>query len=52
MATVINSTMASSLPSNAIPYLAEEWGISSTTEKVLPISMFLIGESMNIISLL
>lgn len=44
MTTVINSTMASSLPSNAIPYLAKEWGISSTTQKVLPISMFLIGE--------
>lgn len=43
MTTVINSTIASSLPSNAIPYIAKEWGVSSSTEKVLPISTFLIG---------
>lgn len=43
MTTVINSTIASSLPSNAIPYIAKEWGVTSSTEKVLPISTFLIG---------
>lgn len=43
MTTVINSTIASSLPSNAIPYIAKEWGVSSSTEKVLPISTFLVG---------
>lgn len=43
MTTVMNSTIASSLPSNAIPYIAKEWGLDSSTEKVLPISTFLIG---------
>lgn len=45
MTTVINSTMGSSLPSNAIPYFTAEWHVTSETEKVLPISVFLIGES-------
>ncbi|KAF3766489.1 MFS general substrate transporter [Cryphonectria parasitica EP155] len=43
MATVVNSTMASSLPSNAIPYMMEEWHVNSTSQQVLPISMFLVG---------
>ncbi|KAI0503141.1 major facilitator superfamily transporter [Xylaria bambusicola] len=43
MAGVINSTMGSSLPSMAIPYMTQEWGITSDTQKVLPISTFLIG---------
>lgn len=46
MATVINSTMGSALPSNAIPYFTAEWHVTSETEKVLPISVFLIGESL------
>ncbi|CAN8104551.1 unnamed protein product [Discula destructiva] len=43
MCTVINSTIGSSLPSNAIPFIATQWGINSTAEKVLPISTFLTG---------
>lgn len=41
MNTIINSTLASSLPSNALPSMMAEWGNQDT---VLPISMFLIGE--------
>jgi len=44
MMTIINSTMGSALPSNAIPFLAAEWGIESQTMKVLPISVYLIGK--------
>ncbi|KAI1270851.1 major facilitator superfamily transporter [Xylaria sp. FL0933] len=43
MANVINSTMASSLPSMAVPYMTREWGVTSDTQKVLPISIYLIG---------
>lgn len=43
MLTVINSTMASSLPSMAVPYITKEWGVTSDTQKVLPISTYLIG---------
>ncbi|KAI1106480.1 major facilitator superfamily transporter [Jackrogersella minutella] len=43
MATVINSTMGSALPSMAIPYMMEEWGVTSQTQSVLPISTFLMG---------
>ncbi|KAI1364690.1 major facilitator superfamily transporter [Xylaria arbuscula] len=43
MAGVINSTLSSSLPSMTVPYLTREWGITSETQKVLPISTFLIG---------
>ncbi|KAI1825127.1 major facilitator superfamily transporter [Xylaria intraflava] len=43
MAVVINSTMASSLPSMAVPFIAQEWGITSDIQKVLPISTYLIG---------
>ncbi|EPE05309.1 major facilitator superfamily transporter [Ophiostoma piceae UAMH 11346] len=43
MLSIINSTMGSSLPSNAIPYMAEEWGVTSTSQKVLPMSTYLIG---------
>lgn len=45
MVTVINSTMSSALPSNATPYFTKEWGVTSQTENVLPISVFLVGES-------
>lgn len=45
MAVVTNSTMGSSLPSNAIPYFSKEWGVTSDIQKVLPFSMFLLGRS-------
>ncbi|KND94032.1 Polyamine transporter 3 [Tolypocladium ophioglossoides CBS 100239] len=40
---VINSTMGSALPSMAVPSIAREFGVTSTEQKVLPISVFLIG---------
>lgn len=44
MTTVINSTIGSALPSNAIPYITKEWNIISQAQSVLPISIFLVGE--------
>lgn len=42
--SVINSTMSSSIPSNAVPYIAAEFGVPSpSSQLVLPISMFLVG---------
>lgn len=43
MVTVVNSTMGSALPSNAIPYFTREWGVTSQTQKTLPIAIFLVG---------
>ncbi|KAF9874510.1 hypothetical protein CkaCkLH20_08073 [Colletotrichum karsti] len=43
MLQVINSTMGSALPSNAIPFITAEWGITSQPQQVLPISVYLIG---------
>jgi MFS family permease len=43
MMTILNSTMGSSLPSMAIPFIVREFGVTSTTQKVLPISFYLIG---------
>ncbi|KAI1438509.1 major facilitator superfamily transporter [Xylaria sp. CBS 124048] len=43
MLVVINSTMASSLPSMAVPFIAQEWGVTSDVQMVLPISTYLIG---------
>ncbi|KAH8205670.1 hypothetical protein TruAng_000164 [Truncatella angustata] len=43
MILVVNSTMGSSLPSMAIPYMMAEWGIADQEQKVLPISTYLIG---------
>lgn len=43
MVVVINSTMGSSLPSNAIPYISEKFDITSSYVKILPISMYLVG---------
>ncbi|KAI1128231.1 major facilitator superfamily transporter [Nemania abortiva] len=43
MLTVINTTMGSSLPSMAVPFMAREWGVTSDIQMVLPISTFLIG---------
>ncbi|ETS79764.1 hypothetical protein PFICI_09617 [Pestalotiopsis fici W106-1] len=44
--TVINSTLNSSLPSNAISFIAPDFGISTTggnPQLVLPISIYLVG---------
>ncbi|KAH8667932.1 major facilitator superfamily domain-containing protein [Tricladium varicosporioides] len=43
MLVVVNSTMGSSLPSNAIPYISEYFHIRSSFAQILPISMYLIG---------
>ncbi|PHH86273.1 hypothetical protein CDD83_10475 [Cordyceps sp. RAO-2017] len=40
---VINSTMSSSLPSMAVPEMTGEFGVRSAVQRVLPISVFLIG---------
>lgn len=40
---VINSTLGSSLPSNAIPFIEAEWSVTSKEQSVLPISIFLVG---------
>lgn len=42
--TVLNSTIGSALPSNAIPYITKEWDVTSQTQAVLPISIFLVGK--------
>jgi MFS family permease len=43
MVIVINSTLGSSLPANAIPVIAENFNVTSTTAKTLPISIYLVG---------
>ncbi|KAM7193364.1 Major facilitator superfamily domain containing protein [Naviculisporaceae sp. PSN 640] len=43
---ILNSTMGSALPSNAIPFIADEWGVTDGSQKVLPISVYLIGYVM------
>ncbi|EFE38895.1 hypothetical protein TRV_06414 [Trichophyton verrucosum HKI 0517] len=40
---VLNSTLGSSLPSGAIPYIAREFNIRSAEQLTLPISLFLLG---------
>ncbi|TDZ39656.1 Citrinin biosynthesis cluster MFS transporter mrr1 [Colletotrichum spinosum] len=35
--------MGSALPSNAIPFITAEWGITNEQQQVLPISVYLIG---------
>ncbi|CAL3966669.1 unnamed protein product [Diplocarpon coronariae] len=40
---VINSTMGSSLPSNAIPIISEHFNVTSPYVKILLISMYLLG---------
>jgi hypothetical protein len=47
MMGVLNSSMGSSLTSNAISYLADDFGIESEWLKALPISVFLIGKDIN-----
>lgn len=39
----INSTIGSSLPSNAIPYIADTFDITDDTVKELPMSIYLLG---------
>ncbi|KAL6252679.1 hypothetical protein RBB50_000398 [Rhinocladiella similis] len=41
--TVINSTLSSSLPSNAIDFIAQDFGVTSQLQLPLPISCFLAG---------
>lgn len=41
--TVIHSTLGSSLPSNAVDYIARDFNVTSQIQLVLPISCFLIG---------
>lgn len=40
---VLNSTIGSALPSMAVPYIVKEFNVTSQEQKVLPISVFLIG---------
>ncbi|KAM5345730.1 hypothetical protein ACJ41O_011591 [Fusarium nematophilum] len=40
---VINSTMGSALPSMTIPDIVKDFGITSEEQRVLPISVYLIG---------
>lgn len=40
---VINSTLGSSLPSNAINYIAPYFNVTNGQQLVLPISLFLVG---------
>ncbi|EAA27613.3 MFS general substrate transporter [Neurospora crassa] len=47
---ILNSSMGSALPSNAIPFIVEEWKIESEQETVLPISIYLIGEALQYFS--
>ncbi|KAK8039869.1 major facilitator superfamily transporter [Apiospora rasikravindrae] len=43
MVLIINSTLGSSLPSMAIPYMAKEWGVTAQEQMPLPIATFLMG---------
>ena len=45
MMLIVNSTMGSALPSNALPFIAAEWQVTSEQQMVLPISVYLVGES-------
>jgi hypothetical protein len=49
MMLIINSTMGSALPSNALPFITNEWNIVSQQQKVLPISVYLIGEQPTLV---
>ncbi len=41
--TVVHSTLGSSLPGNAIPYIMRTFNVTSEIQQVLPISIYLIG---------
>ncbi|PWY87963.1 MFS general substrate transporter [Aspergillus sclerotioniger CBS 115572] len=43
MMIILSSSLGSSLPSNAIPFIAEDFGVGSQSEKTLPMSCYLIG---------
>lgn len=43
MLVVVNSTMGSSLPSNALPLISDYFHVSSPSVEILPISMYLLG---------
>ena len=43
IATVVNSTLGSSIPSGAITYIAADFNITSNLKLVLPISIYLVG---------
>jgi hypothetical protein len=40
---VLNATLGSALPANIVPLLSQEWHIESTYQKILPISVYIIG---------
>jgi MFS family permease len=40
---VLNSGVSSSLPSNAVPTIMQDFGLSGDGQKVLPTAIFLIG---------
>ena len=44
---ILNATLGSSLPSNIVPSLSEEWNIDSTYQKILPISVYITGECLD-----
>ena len=43
MFLIVNSTMGSSLPSNAIRFIMADFGVTNQQQSFLPISAFLIG---------
>ncbi|CAK7266444.1 hypothetical protein SEPCBS119000_002032 [Sporothrix epigloea] len=43
MINIINSTMGSALPSNDVQAMTKEWHVTSTTQMVLPVSIYLVG---------
>ncbi|KAK0673511.1 putative polyamine transporter [Cercophora samala] len=46
MMLIVNSTMGSALPANALPFITDEWDITNEYQQVLPISVYLIGYVM------
>lgn len=51
MMAVLNSSMGSSVTSNAISYITDEFHISSEWLKVLPMSTFLIGRYIDVLQI-
>lgn len=50
IATVIHSTLGSSLPSNAVPFIAQSFGVTSQLQMVLPVSTFLmVGQDLAVL---
>ncbi|KAI5294942.1 hypothetical protein KEM55_006394, partial [Ascosphaera atra] len=43
MLAVFNTTFGSSLPSGAVPSIAKQYGVNSTIQQVLPVSLFMLG---------